>query len=171
MALTRDGILWAWGSNAYGQLGDGTNEDKNFPVEVGSGYTTIAAGSSSSSGLKEDGTLWECVSIYGQSPVNRPVLIGTDYTSLVENGHELALKMDDTLWAWGYNQFGQVGDSTNEDKVTPVQIGSGFLAVSAGRNFSIALKTDGSLWSWGWNYYHQLGDGTTVDKNIPVQIH
>ena len=170
MALKRDGTLWAWGSNSYGQLGDGTSEDRNLPVEVGSGFTKIAVGSTSSRGLKEDGTLWGWGSIYGQSPVINPALIGSDYASMSTDDHDLALKTDGTLWAWGHNQLGQLGDSTNVDKMMPVRTGSDYLAVSAGDGYSLAIKTDGSLWAWGWNYYHQVGDGTREDKNFPVQI-
>ncbi len=86
--------------------------------------------------------------------------------------HTVAIKTDGTLWAWGYNEYGQLGDGTWEDKNTPTQIGTDtdWEAVAAGDYHSLALKTDGTLWVWGNNGYGQLGDGTTVNKNIPTRI-
>jgi alpha-tubulin suppressor-like RCC1 family protein len=86
--------------------------------------------------------------------------------------HSAAIKDDGTLWTWGRNDFGRLGDGTNTQRISPVQIGndSNWLTVSAGLAYTVALKTDGSLWAWGQNYYGQLGDGTTIDKYVPVQI-
>ena len=86
--------------------------------------------------------------------------------------HTLALKTDGTLWAWGYNTYGELGDGTTVNKTIPTQIGtdSNWSKVSAGRNYSSAIKTDGTLWTWGNNGWGELGDGTTIDKIIPVQI-
>lgn len=87
--------------------------------------------------------------------------------------HNLAIKTDGTLWAWGYNNFGQIGQGpTGVLIATQTQIGtnSNWLSVSAGADFSIALKTDGTLWAWGANSSGQLGDGTTSNKTIPTQI-
>lgn len=79
---------------------------------------------------------------------------------------------DGTLWAWGYNQSGELGDGTTTSKTKPVQIGkdNNWAATSMSCSHSIGLKTDGTLWAWGQNTYGELGDGTTVDKNSPVQI-
>ncbi|MFN7044421.1 MAG: LamG-like jellyroll fold domain-containing protein [Flavobacterium sp.] len=86
--------------------------------------------------------------------------------------HTLAIKLDGTLWAWGDNTYGQLGDGTTIDKSIPTQIGTdtNWSEISAGENHSLALKSNGTLWAWGYNFYGQLGDGTTVDKNIPTQI-
>jgi hypothetical protein len=80
------------------------------------------------------------------------------------------LKTDGTLWTWGYNGNGQLGDGTTTDSTIPLQIGSGYASVAAGFFHTVALKTDGTLWVWGYNGYGQLGDGTTIDKTSPVQI-
>jgi alpha-tubulin suppressor-like RCC1 family protein len=87
-------------------------------------------------------------------------------------GHTVAVKTDGTLWAWGYNVYGQLGDGTTTNRNGPVQIGTGttWAQVSAGDYHTVAVKTDRTLWAWGRNGDGQLGDGTTTNKNTPVQI-
>ncbi len=86
--------------------------------------------------------------------------------------HTVAIKADGTLWAWGANDLGQLGDGTSTDKHAPVRVGSAtkWASVSAGGSHTIAVETDGTLWAWGWNAFGQLGDGTSTDKHAPVQI-
>ena len=86
--------------------------------------------------------------------------------------HTVVLKNDGTLWAWGDNYLGQLGDGTIIDKNVPTRIGSGttWSAVAAGGDHTVALKSDGTLWTWGDNDYGAVGDGTTGNKYIPTQI-
>ncbi len=86
--------------------------------------------------------------------------------------HTVLVRSDGTLWAWGDNRQGQLGDGTNVSKSSPVQIApdSSFIAAGAGTSHTAAIKTDGTLWLWGSNSYGQLGDGTSVSKSSPVQI-
>ncbi|MBF0517899.1 MAG: hypothetical protein HQK97_12470, partial [Nitrospirae bacterium] len=83
----------------------------------------------------------------------------------------LGIKTDGTLWAWGLNDAGQLGDGTTTSHSSPVQIGSSsWLAVSEGSSFTIGIKSDGTLWGWGNNSYGQLGDGTSISHSAPAQI-
>ena len=88
------------------------------------------------------------------------------------NAHTLVLESDGSLFAWGWNNYGQLGDGTNTDRWTPVQIGTdnNWVSIAAGYLHTAAIKSDGTLWAWGGNYYGQLGDGTNTDRWIPVQI-
>jgi alpha-tubulin suppressor-like RCC1 family protein len=184
LALKTDGSLWAWGENA-GQLGDGTDANRYAPVRIGaeSSWEAVSAGSWHTLGLKKDGSLWAWGdNYYGQLGVNFsikssniPIRIGTDNNwKAVEAGafHSLAIKTDGSLWAWGYNSSGQLGDDTNKWYDAPVRVGTAndWAAVSAGVNHSMALKTDGSLWAWGENYLGHLGDGTPTSRRAPVRI-
>jgi len=85
--------------------------------------------------------------------------------------HTCAIKQDGSLWCWGWNLSGQLGDGTNSDKFTPVQImSSGVSSVALGGYHTCAIKTDGSLWCWGLNSDGQLGDGTGTNRNTPVRV-
>ncbi len=97
--------------------------------------------------------------------------IGEGYTALAAGWeHTLALKTDGSLWAWGRNDHGSLGDGTTASRSSPVQIGEGYTALAAGGVHSVALKADGGLWAWGDNGAGQLGDGSTTDRHTPVLV-
>ena len=116
---------------------------------------------------------WEMepITTVGIKPVQVSGLTGA--TQVAAGGyHALAVKSDGTVWAWGFNAWGQLGDGTNDDRSTPVQV-SGLTGVTqvAGSNLSsVAVKSDGTAWAWGDDEYGQLGDGTNSDRNTPVQV-
>lgn len=180
----REGTLWAWGWNVYSQLGDGTNIDRNSPVQIGkdSNWVSIATGYVHCVGLKSDGTIWAWGyngdGRLGDGTTNSykaPVQIGKDDRWISIScgyAHTLGIKSDGTLWAWGVNDHGQLGDGSSTNKKTPIQIGSDsrWTSISSGGNTSRALKSDGTLWAWGANNKGQLGNGTTLDSYSPVQI-
>jgi alpha-tubulin suppressor-like RCC1 family protein len=183
-ALKSDRSLWAWGDNDFGQLGNDTTTDSSVPVRVGTdtNWTAISAGYYHTLALKSDGSLWAWGhNDYGQlgdnTIINRktPVRVAGSSANwkAVSAGiyHTLALKTDGTLWAWGDNGYGQLGDGTDINRKIPVQVGTDndWLAVSAGNVHSLALKSDGTLWAWGGNNYGQIGDNTTIAKNAPVR--
>ena len=86
--------------------------------------------------------------------------------------HTILAKADGTVWTWGGNYEGQIGDGTTTSRPTPAQILgiSGVVAVAAGYYHSVALKSDGTVWAWGRNMFGQLGDGTTTQRLAPVQV-
>jgi alpha-tubulin suppressor-like RCC1 family protein len=103
------------------------------------------------------------------------VQVGTDtHWASVASGetHSLAVKTDGTLWTWGWNGYGQLGDGTTTFRNAPVQVGTdtNWTSVAAGFWHSMALKTDGTLWTWGWNGYGQLGDASNAPQNTPQPI-
>jgi alpha-tubulin suppressor-like RCC1 family protein len=140
LILKTDGTVWACGNNESGQLGDGTIS-----------YSRAV-----------------------------PVQVLSDVQSISTHGtvaryphalaHSLFLKTDGTLWASGYNQYGQLGDGAFEDRATPVRIMSDVGAAWAGTGHTLILKTDSTLWGCGYNGAGELGDGTTSDHSVPVQI-
>ncbi|MEJ8554145.1 RCC1-like domain-containing protein [Tepidibacter sp. Z1-5] len=209
LALKADGTVWAWGSNSNGQLGEDTfGINKNIPIQVRdstdpTGFLTnviaICASWRHSLALKIDGTVWAWGNNYdgqlgdGTSGINKntPVQVKdtTDPTGFLSNViaisagwfHSLAIKADGTVWTWGNNSKGQLGDGTSGiNKKIPVQVKdsnnpTGFfnnaIAIFASWSHSLALKADGTVWAWGNNYDGQLGDGTSgINKNIPVQV-
>jgi alpha-tubulin suppressor-like RCC1 family protein len=87
--------------------------------------------------------------------------------------HTIAVKSDGSLWAWGWNNYGQLGNNTvTTTSNLPIQVGTdnNWASVAVGQDHSLALKTDGTLWAWGKNVSGQVGDGTIINKNIPTQI-
>jgi alpha-tubulin suppressor-like RCC1 family protein len=185
LAIKIDGTLWAWGSNSQGQLGDNTTTQRNAPVQIGSdnNWQYIAAGSFHSFAIKTDGSLWAWGSNgSGQlgdgttTDKRSPTQVGSDsnWQSLAAGSLQyiLAIKTDGTLWAWGRNSEGQLGDGTTTQRNTPVQIGSdsNWQNIGAGYTHSLATRLDGSLWAWGRNHAGRLGDGTETDRRTPTQI-
>ena len=100
------------------------------------------------------------------------VAVGGGNAQLNGGKFTIGIKKDGTLWAWGNNFDGQLGDGTTTNKLTPTQIGTAnnWQSISVGNSHTIALKTDGTLWGWGSNISNQIGDGTTTNKLIPTQI-
>ncbi len=88
------------------------------------------------------------------------------------SSHTLALKTDGTVWAWGDNTAGQLGDGTDNSSSSPVlaQGLADVTAIAAGSSFSVALKADGTVWTWGDNQYGQLGDNSTTDRSLPGMV-
>ena len=172
--------LYAWGGNEFGQVGDGTNVNKEEPVEIGTGFTAIAADGYLSMALKGDALYTWGRNDFGQlgdgSTVakSRPTLIGTGFTDIAAASEfALALKSG-TLYAWGRNDLGQLGTGSTSANVTlPKLVGTGFSAIDAGWSFGMALKGD-ALFTWGSNKYGQLGKGNFVEdiaaNYSPAQI-
>jgi len=166
--------LWAFGEGTNGQLGNGTTENSLVPISIGDYDTwqSVTSGNLFSIGLKTDGTLWGWgrnnfgqlgLGVESQEIFDSPVQIGTnsDWISVSAGSfHVLALRADGTIWSWGRNNWGQIGDGTSGTLVPePQQIGtdSEWTQIVAGGDSSFAIRDDGSLWSWGSNQFGQRG--------------
>lgn len=186
LGIKQDGSLWAWGHNPNRELGvDFFMEFITIPRQVGTAinWKSISAGFFSSMGIKEDGTLWgwgnNVLGQLGDGTSNNiktvPVQIGaaTNWKEVaMGNFHTLAIKQNGTIWAWGNNDSGEIGDGTNIRKLVPTQVGTAndWVAISANEHYSLAIKQNGTIWAWGNNQYGQLGDGTNTNKNVPTLI-
>ncbi|MBI4932046.1 MAG: T9SS type A sorting domain-containing protein [Bacteroidetes bacterium] len=135
LAIKNDSTAWAWGYNSFGQLGDSTNTDRHTPVQV-LGLTSVIAvsvGAGHSLALKNDGTVWawgfnqlgqlgdSTTTLNKNYPQQVNILTGISVIS-AGGGHSVALKNDSTVWAWGYNAQGQLGDGTTIQSAAPVQV-------------------------------------------------
>jgi len=186
VALKTNGSLWAWGDNEYGQLGIGTTKSTNQPVQVGTDqdWRAVVAGFSHTMALKTNNTLWAWGNNRsgnlgvpaGYPPEEHsPVQVGASHDwQAVAAGeiYTVALKTDNTLWAWGGNNVGQLGIGSTSAQSSPVQVvtDQDWQTVTSGGSHTVALKTDGSLWVWGFNDYGQVGNGTTETQYSPTPI-
>ena len=186
-AIKTNGTLWAWGRNSNGQLGQGDLVHRSSPVQVGSltDWKQVACGTNFVAALKTNGTLWS----WGQNAEGQlglldvthrssPVQVGslTDWKYVASSVRSLsnvaALKTNGTLWVWGHNDKGQLGQGDLVHRSSPVQVGSltDWKQVACGANFVAALKTNGTLWAWGQNGSGQLGLNDIVNRSSPVQV-
>lgn len=138
-AIPTDGSLWCWGFNGRGQLGDGTTTNIQVPTQIGTATDWVTV----------DGSLG-----------------GKHYDT---DSHTCGIRADASLWCWGDNREGQVGDGTTEPRHTPTQIGASqsWAQVSAGNAKTCAIRSDGTLWCWGRGY---LGNGDLEQYLVPTQI-
>ena len=189
LAINEKGELYAWGRNSHGQLGDGTATNRNIPTKIGSAvnWKLVDAGRDHSLAVKNNGELYAWGKnnngVLGdgtRNDRNTPTRIGTssDWVQVSTAGsnlygHSLAVNTKGELYAWGKNDYGQlgVGDNTTT-KLSPTRVGTAvnWARAAAGNQYSLAVNTSGELYAWGRNSYGQLGDGTTIDRNTPTKI-
>jgi len=190
VAIKTDGTLWAWGSNTYGQLGQGNTTNSSSPAQIGSAtnWATCSGVRYQTFAINDSGELWAC----GDNPYG---FLGdgttTDRSSLVQigslttwsilgkgcinNSSMSAIKTDGTLWSWGRNDVGQIGDGSTTDRSSPVQIGSltNWASAALGYKRSTYVTTTGEAWGTGYNGASgELGIGKAFSANVssPVQI-
>ena len=188
-AVTKDGDLYMWGYNNYGQLGVYTNIDKNAPILVNNSTTAlpaksvkyVALGGSHSAAITKDGSLYmwgknDCGQLGDGTTDNktnktRPHRVASNVQS-VELGdvHTTVISKDGGLYTWGYNYYGQLGNGTTTKSSNPIKIMNDVVSCAGGYNHTVALKKDGTVYTWGRNNCGQLGDGTTTDRTSPVAI-
>jgi hypothetical protein len=189
LVLLADGTVRAWGINTYGQVGNGTTAAVTTPVAVAglTQVARIAAGADFSLAVRSDGAVWAwgngthgelgigsgvpstCAGedVYDRSVTSvrcarTPVQV-TGVTSVAEisalGRHALALRTDGSVWAWGSNHYGQIGDSSTANRLSPFAVPSlGNVAkIAAGFSHSMALGSNGAVWAWGLDADGQLG--------------
>jgi alpha-tubulin suppressor-like RCC1 family protein len=183
-SIKTDGTLWTWGRNNNGQLGDGTTTDRSSPGTTTGGGTTwcqTSTGYKNTFGIKNDGTLWTWgqnnAGALGDGTTTNRCSPGTIAGGGVNWCHSgagmydgIAVKTDGTLWTWGYNTCGQLGDGTTTNRCSPGTTAGGgttWCQATIWRREASAIKTDGTLWTWGRNNSGQLGDGTTTNRCSP----
>ncbi|WP_426058488.1 RCC1 domain-containing protein [Hymenobacter sp. B1770] len=199
LAVTTDGRLYAWGSNAAGQLGTGSNESHARPVAVSlppafakATWKQVAAGTSHSLALTADGHLlaWghnatgQLGTGYRRSltqPVEVPLPLSAANSTwayvAAGNGHTLALTADGRLYAWGNNDCGQLGNGSTMSTPVPVAVGPSretaplrWAHVSAGRSHTLAVTKEGRIYTWGSNRYGQLANDQTIVRTLPEPL-
>ena len=184
-AIKSNGTLWMWGSNSFSQLGDGTTVYKTTPTQIGTAtWSNVYCGHSYVIAIKSDGTLWSWGS-NGSLQLGSGTPLFQAYTtphqistttgwSKIATGyrHVLALKTNGTLWYWGNNSNGQLGNNSTVQTPYITQLGTltTWTDIAAGNDFSVALKSDGSMWTWGYNLYGQLGNGNNNASLVPIQV-
>ena len=185
IALRGDGTVWLSGGNGAGQLGDATWVKSNIPNTLVSlvDVVSVAAGANHTLAVERDGTVWAWgANGNGQlgdgTTTNQPTPVQvrdpSDATGFLTgvvaiaaaDRHSLALKSDGTVWAWGYNYSGQLGNGTYDGSLRPVKVKdpsdiSGYLtdvkAIASNGGHSVALKADKTVWTWGARDYAQIG--------------
>lgn len=175
IALDAMGNIWTWRDNNFQQLGRQTSpsfEMDPIPgkVEDISNIIGIASGSRTY-------VITESYQVI-QFGYENSHLSNLSEVSQIQcsDDHQLALKLDCRVVAWGKNDYGQLGNGSNEsiylsenDPVEVVSL-SNIIQVETGESHSLALQSNGTVWAWGWNIGGQLGNATTDDSNIPVQV-
>ena len=183
--IREDDSLWCWGGNSYGQLGVGSEEPSTVPlaVEPGWSWSQVSAGYYHTCGLRTDGTAW-CWG-YGNFGLlgdgnnessNTPVQVGShdDWIAISSRGeeHSCGLREGGTIWCWGNNSFGQIGDGTTESPGDPVQVGDqgGWVDITAELTHTCALREEGQIYCWGDNESGSLGTGNFQPQHSPTAV-
>jgi len=190
-AIKSDGTLWFWGRAQYGTFGTNSNVSHSSPVQCPGTWNSVALQNLQSMGTKTDGTLWTwgaasngVLGLNGPDNVHQssPCQIGTgtdwssstiDTKDKITAGYRnnSAIKTDGTLWTWGRNDDGQIGDNSVIQRSSPVQVPGTTWNSNAMMIYAcLATKTDGTMWAWGGNGHGQLGHNNRTQYSSPIQV-
>ena len=186
-ALARgSGLVWCWGDNDQGQLGDRSIAPHATPVRAadGRGFTTIVVGAAHSCGLESDGDAWCWGSnVHGQVGGGELASPGISAPALVTGGHQWATitagwnftcasDRNGRAYCWGDNASGQLGNGTTTESRSPSAVSGDltFVSVAAGNAHACGVTAQGDAYCWGENGNGQLGDGTRTDRHTPVKV-
>ena len=184
-AIKTDGSLWLWGSGGNGRLGINNTANRSTPVTTfagGNNWKQVSCGREHTSAIKTDGSLWTWGrGSSGQLGINNtddrsiPVTTFTGGTTWKQVAcgylHTAAIKTDGSLWTWGDNNGGGLGDNTATNRSTPITTfagGTNWKSVSGGNGSTAAIKTDGSLWTWGLGNSNNLGADGASGRSTPI---
>ena len=189
MAIKTDGTMWGWGYGGYGTLGINGNIPTYFssPVQIpGTTWKTISVSPYVTMATKTDGTLWSWgYGGYGSlghdkaqksSPIQIPGTTWANGKGKMAHGmsNAWAIKTDGTLWAWGWNYYGALGQNQQgipTSYSSPVQIpGTTWDVISVQGYTALARKTDGTLWAWGYGDNGGIGNDSNAHRSSPTQI-
>lgn len=189
--IRADGSAWAWGSGRYGSKGDNSSTSRSSPSSVvgGINWIQISSNGDTSVGISSSGIAWswgrnyqgslgrnDSTSISVSSPVS---VVGgfTDWTQVeCRSSQTVGVRANGTLWSWGVNSHGNLGDNSTVHKSSPVSVLGGFtdwtqVASSGSSNFGI--RANGTLWAWGYNGYGELGQniqGLSARRSSPMSV-
>ena len=187
MAIDAEGILWGWGDNTFGQLATCHSDHvlSNQPIKIMGDVVSVSVGFGHILAMRTDGSLWGWGNRTGLgigrvlNPDNdlaalghpQPTEIMEDVISIATgSAHSLAITSDGTLWAWGSNGEGQLGNGTDEMSPYPTRIKEGVVAIAAAFWHSAAITQDGGLYTWGSNSSGQLGTGDADGRFSPERV-
>jgi len=161
-------------SNILSVLVNSFQTSRNLPIAAG-GFHSLSLCSNGSVrgwGKNQYGQLGDGTNNYTDDIPDSVIGLNNIIALYAGERHSLTIKSDSTVWAWGGNQAGQLGDSTSTQRNTPVNVHGlqKVISIDGGYQHSLAIKNDSTAWAWGSNYWGQLGDGTIMNRIVPVQI-
>jgi alpha-tubulin suppressor-like RCC1 family protein len=184
-ALASSGAAYCWGTNFYGQLGDGATADRPTPVAVSGGlrFSALAAGNAHSCGLTGSGAAY-CWGGNGGGALGDGSTTNSTIPVAVSGGwsfralatgieHSCGLTGSGAAYCWGRNAYGELGDGSTTNRLTPVAVSGGltFSALAAGAGHTCGLTSTGAAYCWGLNWAGQLGTRSTTDRlSTPVAV-